>query len=89
MQPKARFHRLERTALLLAALLSGRLRAVASPIEFSGHTQGTTYSIRGFCRTAQPTLHTDVDRLLRDVVATMYDVRADVDVVEVQCAAAR
>jgi thiamine biosynthesis lipoprotein len=56
---------------VLIALLAGGCEPVATPFEFSGHTQGTTYSIRGFCRTAQPTLQPDVDRLLDDVVATM------------------
>lgn len=71
MQPNARSHRIDRTALLLMALLSGGCEPIATAFDFSGHTQGTTYSIRGFCRSAQPTLHADVDRLLGDVVATM------------------
>ncbi len=57
--------------LLLAALVSCGCRPAATPIEFSGHTQGTSYSIRAFCRSPEPGLQADVDRALNDVIATM------------------
>ncbi len=52
-------------------LLSSGCERNETPVEFAGHTQGTSYSIRAFCRTPQPTLHADIDRLLEEIVATM------------------
>jgi len=57
--------------VFVLTLLSSGCGRRELPVEFAGHTQGTAYSIRAFCRTAQPTLHADVDQLLDDIVATM------------------
>ena len=64
-------HRLARTGVFVLTLLSSACERNETPVEFAGHMQGTSYSIRAFCRTAQPTLHADVDRLLEEIVATM------------------
>jgi thiamine biosynthesis lipoprotein len=61
--------------LLFAALIASGCEPSAIPIELNGHTQGTSYSIREFCRSAQPRLDAEVERALDDIVAMMstYD----------------